>query len=151
MVDYRTGAALAGLLDDYFLKGTVDNPTAQPDLLTGNVGAHCHGNEPGHHVPYLYNAAGRPDKVAETLDLIDPMYADAPEGLPGNDDVGQTSAWLVWSFLGLYPVDPCGASLHLGKPRLPRARVAVPHGRFLDVVADASCAEVGTYREAARN
>ena len=51
--------------------------------------------------------------------------------------MGQTSAWLVWSFLGLYPVDPCGASLHLGKPRLPRARVAVPHGRFLDVVADA--------------
>ena len=46
------GKALAGLLDDYFLKGTVDNPTAQPDLLTGNLGAHCQGNEPGHHVPY---------------------------------------------------------------------------------------------------
>jgi len=137
--------ALGDRLDAYFLKSTTIDATGQPDLATGHVGGHCHGNEPGHHAPYLYNVAGRPWRVAETVDAIRALYSSAADGLPGNDDAGQMSAWYVWSALGLYPVDPCGSTVHLGKPSVTRADARVPGGRALTVVADASCAAAGTY------
>ena len=139
-------AALGDKLDAYFLEATMANPTKQLDLTTGNVGGHGQGNEPGHHVPYLYNVAERPWRVAETLELIDGLYGDGPDGLPGNDDVGQTSAWFAWSALGLYPVDPCGTHLHIGKPKFSSASLESPSfARPLAIVADESCALPGTY------
>ncbi|KAH8098437.1 glycosyl hydrolase [Aureococcus anophagefferens] len=115
--------ALGDRLDDYFLRASMANPTRQLDLTTGTIGGHCQGNEPGHHAPYLYNVANRPWRTAETIDAINELYTASE--IPGNDDVGQTSAWFAWSALGLYPVDPCGDRLHLGKPLFMRADVDV--------------------------
>ncbi|KAH8074042.1 glycosyl hydrolase [Aureococcus anophagefferens] len=115
--------ALGDRLDDYFLRASMADPTRQLDLTTGTIGGHCQGNEPGHHAPYLYNVANRPWRTAETIDAINELYTASE--IPGNDDVGQTSAWFAWSALGLYPVDPCGDRLHLGKPLFMRADVDV--------------------------
>ena len=136
--------ALGDRLDDYFLRASMRNPTKQLDLATGTLGGHCHGNEPGHHTPYLYNVAKRPWRTAETIRAINAMYTDSE--IPGNDDVGQTSAWFVWSALGLYPVDPCGDSLHLGMPLFSRADVDVGGGRTLTVLADDACLSGGYVR-----
>ena len=85
--------ALGDRLDDYFLRASLANPTRQLDLTTGTIGGHCQGNEPGHHAPYLYNVANRPWRTAETIDAINELYTASE--IPGNDDVGQTSAWFA--------------------------------------------------------
>jgi len=75
--------------------------------ITGCIGQYAHGNEPSHHIPYLYNAAGRPDKAEKRVrQIMETLYSSAPDGLCGNDDCGQMSAWYVLSSLGLYPVCP---------------------------------------------
>jgi len=117
-------SALGRALDTYFNSPPVD-AGGQPDLETGNYGGHCQGNEPGHHVPYLYNAADVPWRTQEVLAELVAMYGPLRDGLPGNDDMGQMSAWLVWTMLGLYPVDPCGGAYELGRPFVASAAVKV--------------------------
>eukprot|EP00756_Hemistasia_phaeocysticola_P054437 Hpha_TRINITY_DN30363_c0_g1::TRINITY_DN30363_c0_g1_i1::g.146901::m.146901 len=124
------GKSLEKSLDTYFysIKFRPLGPGNQ-DVETGIFGGHTHGNEPGHHTPYLYNAAGVPWKTQKIVDILqEQMYPSGGEGLPGNDDVGQTSAWYVWSALGLYPVDPCGDSFEVGRP-LVRSAVISPGGK----------------------
>ncbi|KAJ1447959.1 glycosyl hydrolase family 92-domain-containing protein [Pelagophyceae sp. CCMP2097] len=123
--------ALEARLDSYFSAQSVDF-NGQRDLETGYLGGHCHGNEPGHHAPYLYNAARAPAKAQKTVRQIAAFYTDEPDGLPGNDDVGQTSAWLVFSMLGFYPVDPCGTDYEVGTPFFD-ADVAVGPGATLKI------------------
>ena len=126
-------AALEARLDELFDTSSSFDAAAQPDLESGILGGHCHGNEPGHHVPYLYNAAGRPHKARALLEKLVGMYTDQADGLPGNDDVGQMSAWLFFTTLGFYPLDPCSGVYEIGRPFISAANVSVGPGRTLRV------------------
>ncbi len=99
-------------LDELFSADSTLTGTSCKDDVTGLIGQYAHGNEPSHHIPWLYALCGRPDKAKALLaDIMDRFYRPAPDGLSGNDDCGQMSAWYVWAFLGRYPVTPCGGEL----------------------------------------
>ena len=107
-------------LDDLFSAPEGTTGRTQADI-TGCIGQYAHGNEPSHHIPWLYCAVGRPDKAQATVDrILETLYSSAPDGLCGNDDCGQMSAWYVLASLGRYPVCP-------GAPRSEAA--AFPSGR----------------------
>lgn len=90
--------------------------------VTGLIGQYVHGNEPCHHVAYLYNYAGQPWKTQEKINLIlTTLYNDTPDGLCGNDDCGQMSAWYIFSSLGFYPVNPADGKYVFGKPMYSKA------------------------------
>ncbi len=107
-----------------------------PDI-TGLIGQYAHGNEPVHHVAYLYNYAGAPYKTQQRVrQIIDLFYNDTPIGAPGNNDCGQMSAWYVWSAIGFYPVNPASGVYVIGSPQVDRATLQVgPNGRTFTVVA----------------
>ena len=98
----------------------------RPADATGLIGQYAHGNEPSHHIAYLYALAGRPDRTAEIVrEVFDRLHRPKPDGLCGNDDCGQMSAWYVFSAMGFYPLDPCGGEYVLGAPQVPLAKVKV--------------------------
>ncbi len=108
-------------------------PDAPPDIA-GMVGQYAHGNEPSHHIAYLYVYAGAPHKTqARVRSLLDTMYHDAPDGMAGNEDVGQMSAWFLLSALGFYPVDPVSGVYVLGSPLVERATLQVGNGKQLEI------------------
>lgn len=110
--------------------------------VTGLIGQYAHGNEPSHHVAYLYALAGRPDKTADLVGRIcDELYTGAPDGLCGNDDCGQMSAWYVFSSLGFYPVNPNGLEYVLGAPQVKRAEIRLPNGKKFEIAAHNFSAE----------
>ena len=118
----------------FFVEGDA-GADASPDM-SGMTGQYAHGNEPSHHVIYMYNYAGRPDKAAPLLrKMMNEMYTDQPDGLSGNEDVGQMSAWYVISTLGLYQVDPVGGRFVIGTPLFDKATVNVGNGKTFTVVA----------------
>lgn len=95
-----------------------------------------HGNEPSHHIAYLFDAGGAPSKTQQHVRaLMESEYRDAPGGLAGNDDAGQMSAWYVLSALGIYQVNPGVPEYWLGSPRFDEATVTLPNGRTLKVIA----------------
>lgn len=97
---------------------------------TGLIGQYAHGNEPGHHVPYLFTLAGRPERTQELVrEITEKFYTTGPAGLCGNEDCGQMSAWYLFACLGFYPVDPCGGEFVLGAPQLPETVVRLPGGK----------------------
>jgi hypothetical protein len=97
---------LENQLDSLFLAKTQTSGRNQADI-TGQIGQYVHGNEPSHHIAYLYNLTDSPWKAQQRVrQIMDTQYANAPDGLSGNEDCGQMSAWLVWSAMGLYPVAP---------------------------------------------
>jgi predicted alpha-1,2-mannosidase len=102
----------------------------------GLIGNYVHGNEPSHHVPYLYCYAGSPWKTQEKIHLITrTMYRDAPDGLCGNDDCGQMSAWYIFSALGFYPVCPGTNEYVIGSPCIPEAAISLGEGKQLTMKA----------------
>ncbi|UIJ44244.1 GH92 family glycosyl hydrolase [Sphingomonas cannabina] len=105
--------------------------------IAGLIGQYIHGNEPSHHVAYLYNYAGAPWRTQERLkQIVDTMYKPTPDGLSGNDDLGQMSAWLVFTALGFYPVTPGSLEYVIGRPFVDRATLNLPNGKRFTVVAD---------------
>jgi predicted alpha-1,2-mannosidase len=103
-------------LDALFAAPSETTGRDQADI-TGLIGQYAHGNEPSHHMAWLYHYAGRPDKSADRVrEILDTLYAAAPDGLSGNEDCGQMSSWYVLSALGLYPVCPCSDEYLLGGP-----------------------------------
>lgn len=105
--------------------------------ITGLIGWYAHGNEPSHHVAYLYAYAGQPWRTQARLkQIMDSQYAARPDGLAGNDDLGQMSAWYVFTALGFYPVTPASNQYVIGRPFLPRATLHLPNGKRFTVVAD---------------
>lgn len=105
--------------------------------ITGLIGWYAHGNEPSHHVAYLYSYAGQPWRTQARLkQIMDTQYADRPDGLAGNDDVGQMSAWYVFTALGFYPVAPGSGEYILGRPFLPRTAMRLPNGKTFTIVAE---------------
>ncbi len=117
-------------LDDLFTANSTTSGREQADI-TGLIGQYAHGNEPSHHMAYLYNRLGRPEKTrAMVKRIMDELYHDAPDGLSGNEDCGQMSAWYVLSALGFYPVSPGIDSFYdLGYPLFDEARIDLPNGK----------------------
>ena len=112
----------ADRLDAMFNSPTGDL-SAIPDL-TGLIGQYCHGNEPCHHMAYLYACANQPWKTQQRVrQVMTALYDNTRDGLPGNDDCGQISAWYVWSAMGLYPVDPASGEYVIGSPALDKATI----------------------------
>jgi len=104
--------------------------------VTGFVGQYAHGNEPSHHVAYLYTLADRRDRTAEIVSQIcNELYTNKPDGLCGNDDCGQMSAWYVFSSLGFYPVNPNGLEYVIGAPQIKGAVLHLENGKKFEMVA----------------
>lgn len=92
--------------------------------VSGMIGQYVHGNEPSHHIPYLYNYSGQPWKTQEKVrQILTELYNDQPDGLPGNEDCGQMSAWYIFSALGFYPVNPANSKYDLGIPLFRQAEI----------------------------
>lgn len=124
-------ARFVAKLDALFAAPSTLPADAPPDI-TGLVGQYAHGNEPSHHIAYLYVYAGQPWKTqAMVRRLLTEMYHAAPDGMIGNDDCGQMSAWFVMSALGLYPVDPVSAVYVFGSPLFDRAAMKVAGGTLV--------------------
>ena len=101
-----------------------------PDI-SGLIGQYVHGNEPSHHIIYFYTMLGQPWKAADRLyEVMDTMYSTEVDGLSGNEDVGQMSAWYIMTTLGFYPVEPAAATYVLGVPMVDKAEVDVQGGVF---------------------
>ncbi len=97
--------------------------------ISGLIGQYAHGNEPSHHIAYMYNYAGTPWKTqAQVRNILSTQYNTSPEGLCGNEDCGQMSAWYVFSALGFYPVNPASGVYVIGSPTIDRADIVVPGG-----------------------
>ena len=106
---------------------------ANVEDISGMIGQYIHGNEPSHHLPYLYMYAGAPLKTQARLkQIVDSQYKPSPDGLVGNDDLGQMSAWLVFTSLGFYPVAPGSNEYVLGRPFVDRAVLHLPNGKVLN-------------------
>ena len=121
------------------LDGLFEQPEkVEGDVLdvTGLIGQYVHGNEPSHHVIYFYTLVGERDKTARRVrDVFDKFYLPKPDGLCGNDDCGQMSAWYIFSALGFYPFNPCGGTYVLGAPQVPKATVNLAGGKTLTIIA----------------
>jgi predicted alpha-1,2-mannosidase len=105
--------------------------------ITGLIGWYAHGNEPSHHVAYLYAYAGQPWRTQQRLQqIMASQYAPRPDGLAGNDDLGQMSAWYVFTALGFYPVAPASNEYVIGRPFLPRATLNLPNGKRFNIIAE---------------
>ena len=132
---FGSDKAFMSKLDSLFFVEGWAGDNASPDM-SGMTGQYAHGNEPSHHVIYMYNYAGRPDKAAPLLrKMLNEMYLDQPDGLSGNEDVGQMSAWYILSSVGLYQVDPVGGRFVIGSPLFDNATVNVGAGKTFTVVA----------------
>ena len=102
----------------------------------GIIGNYVHGNEPGHHIPYLYNWTGHPEKTQERVRMImQTMYDPTVEGLCGNDDAGQMSAWYILSSLGFYSVTPGSSNYAIGSPLVKEAIIKFPNGKTTTIIA----------------
>ena len=97
--------------------------------VTGLLGEYAHGNEPGHHVPYLFTVWGRPERTAEIVrEVFDRFYLPKPDGLCGNDDCGQMSAWYLFSAMGFYPFEPTSGEYVFGAPQIPVVKLRTGNG-----------------------
>jgi predicted alpha-1,2-mannosidase len=100
------------------------------------IGQYAHGNEPSHHVAYLYNNIGKPEKTRKlVMQIMKEMYRNTPDGICGNEDCGQMSAWYVMSAMGFYPVDPCGGEYELGVPLFPEVKLHLADGKVFTVTS----------------
>jgi predicted alpha-1,2-mannosidase len=123
-------------LDSLFTMHLDDENFKETEDITrdGIIGCYVHGNEPGHHIPYLYNWTGQPWKTQEKVRMImREMYGDTPDGLCGNDDCGQMSAWYIFSALGFYPVCPGSDWYAIGSPLVKSAIIDLENGRILKI------------------
>ena len=127
--------AFIGKLDSLFVVSKSMGSQASPDI-SGLLGMYAQGNEPNHHIPYLYAFAGAPWKTAAQIKRItDSFYTSRNDGLCGNDDAGQMSAWFVMSAVGLYPVNPANGIFVFGTPLVQNARLEVGGGKTFTVEA----------------
>lgn len=135
-------AAFIAKLDSLFsLDTALTGENVSPDI-SGMIGQYAHGNEPSHHIAYLYAYAGAPWKTQERVRrILETMYRAAPDGLAGNEDCGQMSAWYVLSALGLYPVNPAEALYVIGSPLFEEASIELANGATFTVRAEGASAE----------
>ncbi|MEQ9405756.1 MAG: GH92 family glycosyl hydrolase [Cyclobacteriaceae bacterium] len=116
-------------LDDIFSASSETVGREQADI-TGLIGQYAHGNEPSHHIPYLYNFVGAPHKTQKLVrQIMNELYTDQPDGLSGNEDCGQMSAWMVMSAMGFYPVAPGSVDYIIGSPWFDKATINLESGK----------------------
>lgn len=126
-------------IDSLFSMYLPDEYFAETEDVTreGLIGCYVHGNEPSHHVAYMYNWAGKPWKTQERVhQIVNTMYLNKPDGLCGNDDCGQMSAWYIFSSLGFYPVCPGSGEYSIGSPSVNEARIQLAGGKTLTMKAN---------------
>ncbi len=105
--------------------------------ISGLIGQYAHGNEPSHHIAYMYAALGAPDKGARRIrEIATTLYSAQPDGLSGNEDCGQMSAWYVWSALGMYPMNPASGEYYLGSPLIRRATIKLDNGNTINILVN---------------
>lgn len=125
---------LESMLDSLFTTTTKTKGREQADI-TGLIGQYAHGNEPSHHIAYLYNTAGKPFKTQERVrQILETMYHNRPDGLSGNEDCGQMSAWYVLSSMGFYPVCPGDERYSIGYPLFSKSVVSFENGKRLQIL-----------------
>ncbi len=128
-------------LDSLFIVNGDMGAEASPDI-TGLIGQYAHGNEPSHHILYMYNYVGQPWKGADKIRyVLANLYHDDFDGLSGNEDVGQMSAWYILSSVGFYQVDPAGGRYVFGSPLFDEATLNVGNGKTFRVVAHNNSSE----------
>lgn len=134
----------------FFLDNVSDKNTGFVGDVTGLIGQYAHGNEPSHHVAYLYQFAGRPEKTEALIrEVFDRFYRPLPDGLCGNDDCGQMSAWYLFSAMGFYPVDPASGEYVLGAPQIPQMTLHLAGGKDFTMKAN-NLSETNKYVAAVR-
>ena len=123
-------------LDSLFeMNSQLVGENVQPDI-SGMIGQYAHGNEPSHHVAYMYNCAGEPWKTQKRVrKIMSELYNDTPNGLCGNEDCGQMSAWYIFSALGFFPMNPAGGNYVIGSPLLNEATIKLGNGNKFQVIA----------------
>ena len=122
-------------LDSLFRSGQTTKKL--PEWISGYIGQYVHGNEPSHHIPYLYQYVGQPHKTQQIVrEVMDKMYTTQPDGICGNEDCGQMSAWYLFSALGMYPVNPVGGQYVLGSPEVKEAEISLPNGKKFTIEAN---------------
>jgi predicted alpha-1,2-mannosidase len=126
--------AFVNKLDTFFTLHAKPNSEVLVDL-TGAIGQYAHGNEPSHHIAYLYAYAGQQWKTAEKVRYImKEFYRDQPDGIIGNEDCGQMSAWYIFSSLGFYPVFPASGNYVIGSPLFDRATIKLGNNKNFTVL-----------------
>lgn len=127
--------AFSAKLDSMFTVGPKENEEL-PLFSTGMIGQYAHGNEPSHHVIYLYNKVGQPWKTAKYAhEVLTKLYKNTPDGLCGNEDMGQMSAWYVLSAMGFYPVNPVSGQYEIGSPLFNQVKISLPEGKAFTLTA----------------
>ena len=128
-------------LDQLFTVESIKSEGASADI-SGLIGQYAHGNEPGHHTTYLYAFVGQQWKTARLVrQILTTLYSDQPDGLSGNEDCGQMSAWYVFSAMGMYPVNPAAGVYVFGSPIIDEATIAVPGGKSFTIIAKNNSSE----------
>lgn len=139
---FGSAEAMMQQLDTLFLLPSEIPGHPSPDI-SGLIGQFAHGNEPSHHILYLYTMLGAPEKTAQRVrEVIATQYRDSFDGLSGNEDMGQMSAWYVLSALGFYQVEPAGARYWFGSPSIPEATLKVAGGNFVVEARNASAENI---------
>jgi len=132
---FGSNEAFVTKLDSLFIVTGDLGKNASPDI-SGLIGQYAHGNEPSHHILYMYSYIGQPWKGADLIRrVMSELYHDQPAGLSGNEDVGQMSAWYILSALGFYQVEPAGGKYIFGSPILDEAVIKVKDGKTFKVIA----------------
>lgn len=122
-------------LDALFSADTRTSGREQSDI-TGLIGQYAHGNEPSHHISYLYDFVGKPHKTQAIVhQIMSDFYKNTPDGLIGNEDCGQMSAWYIFSAMGFYPVNPCGGEYVIGTPRFPSMKINLENDKSFTIKA----------------
>ena len=128
--------ALENQLDDLFVAVNKMSGRHQVDI-TGLIGQYAHGNEPSHHMAYLYNFVNKPAKTQEKVrQILTELYSNTPDGIAGNEDCGQMSAWYIFSALGFYPVTPGSNQYIIGAPLFEKATLNLENGNTFTVQAN---------------
>lgn len=127
---------LENQLDELFTTKQETSGRNQADI-TGLIGQYAHGNEPSHHMAYLYNFVNKPHKTQEKVrQILTELYTNTPDGISGNEDCGQMSAWYVFSSLGFYPVTPASNEYIIGSPLFDKATINLENGNTFTVSAE---------------
>jgi len=125
------------MLDTLFAAPSYMTGENQSPDASGFIGQYAHGNEPSHHIAYMYSYLGKPWKTQEKVrEILDSMYHERPDGYAGNEDAGQMSAWAVWSMMGLYPASPVNGEYVFGSPVLDKVEIKMPSGNIFTIIAN---------------
>lgn len=127
---------LASRLDSLFTMSSELQGNDVSGDISGLIGQYAHGNDPGHYTIYMYNKVDQPHKTQKYInEVLTTLYDNTPEGICGNEDTGQMSAWYVFSSLGFYPMDPVSGRYELGAPLFESAKINLPSGKSFIIKA----------------